>query len=141
MKKNRIFFILITIYSLIITPIVFAKDTFGHIAAPDWLSKWGTYSDVVGPNFGLIKFLSNILRLLTVIAGLYGMFNLIMAGYGFINSSGEPEKIKQANDKIFMSLLGLVIIAASYVIAAIIGWLLFGSATAIISPNVYGPGV
>jgi len=36
-------------------------------------------------------------------------------------------------------MLGLLLIAASTVAAAVIGLIFFGSATAIISPTIYGP--
>jgi len=114
-------------------------DVFGNINPPGWLTKHGAVE--VGPGFGLINFLSNVLKLATVVAGLFGLINLILAGFDYITSSGEPEKLKNASSKIWNSLTGLIIIAASYTIAALIGWLLFGDASAIISPRIYGPGV
>jgi len=118
-----------------------ADDVVGKITPPDWLTdKWGKDSTTIGPNFGLIIFLSNVLKLLIVLAGLFGLLNLILAGWGYIGSNGEPEKIKAAQAKMLNSLLGLIIIAASFTIAAIIGWILFGDVTMIISPKIYGPG-
>jgi len=32
-----------------------------------------------------------------------------------------------------------VIMAGSFVLAALIGWLIFGDATAILNPKIYGP--
>lgn len=119
---------------------VFAQDEsiIGKITLPEWVEKHG--STEVDANFGLIKFLNNILLLLVLIAGLYGFFNLINAGLDYIYSSGDPEKIKKANSKITNSLLGLVIIAISFTLAAIMGWLLFGDATIILKPKITGVG-
>jgi len=56
------------------------------------------------------------------------------------SSAGNPEKTSGALARINMSLIGLVIIAGANIIAAIIGQVLFGSWTAIINPQIYGPG-
>lgn len=121
---------------------VFAQpDVIGQVKPPDWLEAHGDVGVGQGGTFGLISFLNNALRLATVIAGLYGMLNLVLAGYGFISGGGNPENIQNAQDKIWKTLIGLVLIAASYTLAAIIGWLLFGDASIIIRPKVYGPGL
>lgn len=92
-----------------------------------------------GKVFGLIVFLNNIIRLLFVLAGLYAFFNLILAGLGFISAGGDPKNISSAWAKIWQSLLGLLIIVGSFVLAAIFGQILFGNAGAILSPQLYGP--
>ena len=88
---------------------------------------------------GLIPFLNNILRLLIVIGGLYAFFQLVLAGYGFISAGEDPKKMAAAWQKIWQSMLGLLFILGSFVLAAIFGWLLFGDATAILKPKLYGP--
>lgn len=89
---------------------------------------------------GLPAFLSNIFKTLAIAGGLFALFNIITAGIEFISSQGDPKSVEAAQNKIFMSLIGLVIIAASFSLAAITGKLLFGSYSAIISPVLYGPG-
>ena len=116
------------------------NNIIGEIKPPSWLEKWGKDSIEVGPNFGLIVFFNNALKLLTVVAGLFALVNLLLAGLGIISASGEPEKLKTAQAKIWNSLTGLIIIAASFTISAILGWILFGDAGMIINPKIYGPG-
>ncbi|MBP8591025.1 hypothetical protein KBI33_00965 [Candidatus Shapirobacteria bacterium] len=89
---------------------------------------------------GLGSFLNNILKLVTTVAGLFALFNFIMAGYGYMSANGDEKKIQQAWAKIWQSLLGLVIVAASFLIAALAGWILFKDPTFIINPKIYGPG-
>jgi len=142
--KNKIaqliYFLLFIFRSLFFTPLAYAKgeDVIGEISPPEWIKKHGSVE--VEANFGLINFISNILRLVTVVAGLFTVFNLLLAGISHISASGEPEKVKNAMDKIWNSLIGLIIIAASYTIAALLGWIIFGDASAIISPKIWGPG-
>ena len=139
--KNLFIYFLITVYCLLFTPFLYAQESIiGEIKPPGWLEKHGSVEVGGERGFGLINFFSNILKLMTVVAGLFAAVNLIFAGLGFISASGEPEKLKSANQKIWNSLIGLVIIAASFTIAAIVGWIFFGDATMIISPKIYGPG-
>lgn len=108
-------------------------EIIGKVTPPPGVAKYGPY------NVGLIQFLNNILRLLIVIAGLYVLLNLILAGFSFISAGGDPKNVEKAWAKIWQSLVGLLIIAGSFVLAAIFGWLLFGDATAILRPKIYGP--
>jgi len=89
---------------------------------------------------GLIAFLNNVVRLLIVVGGLFAFFNLILAGYGFLSAGDDPKKMAAAWAKIWQSMMGLLFIVGSFVLAAIFGWLLFGDATAILNPKIYGPG-
>lgn len=88
---------------------------------------------------GLLQFLNNIIKLLIVIAGLYAFINLILAGYQFMSAGGEPKEVEKAWAKIWQSLIGLLIIAGSFLLAAIFGWLLFKDPTAILVPKIYTP--
>jgi len=75
---------------------------------------------------------------MVTVAGIYAFFNIIIAGYGFLGAGGDAKKIQQAWDKIWQSALGLVIVAGSFVLAAILGWLIFKDPTAILKPKIYG---
>src|SRR3990167_9213385 len=85
---------------------------------------------------GLILILGNFIRLLIVAAGLYTLWNFIMAGYGFLGAAGEPKNIAKAWEKIWQSVLGLTIVAGSFVLAALFGYLIFNDPTALISPKI-----
>jgi hypothetical protein len=115
---------------------------FGTIQNPFERLNIGPYAGEIGSEqgFGLIVFLNNILKLVVVIAGLFAFFNLIIAGYQFMVAMGDPKGITSAWNKIWQSLIGLILVAGSFVLAAIFGWLLFGDATAILQPKIYGPG-
>ena len=119
-----------------------SNSVFGEIKLPAPLrgKGYGTYTGEEGVG-GLIGFISNILKVATIAAGLFTVINLITAGYGFLTAGGNPENIAKASSKIWMSLIGLIIIVSSYTLAAIFGWILFGDATAILKPKIYGPGI
>ena len=108
------------------------SSVIGDINLPDFFE----YGEVEG---GLGNFLNNILMLITTVAGLFALFNFIMAGYGYMSANGDKEKIQQAWAKIWQSLLGLGIVAAAFLIAALVGWIFFKDPTFIINPKIYGP--
>ena len=111
-------------------------DIFGPIEPPDAIKKFSPTGD---PS-GLITLFNNLLRLLIIGGGIYALINFIMAGYSFMNAGNDPKKIDLAWAKIWQSMVGLLIIAVSFVLAALIGKLLFGDAKALFEIKIYGPG-
>ena len=108
------------------------SSVIGDIDLPDFFK----YGEVGG---GLGNFLNNVLMLITTVAGLFALFNFIMAGYGYMSANGDEKKVQQAWAKIWQSLLGLGIVATSFIIAALVGWIFFKDPTFIINPKIYGP--
>lgn len=109
-------------------------DPFGSIKQPEFITRYGGLEEQ-----GLIKFFNNILRLLIAGAGLFAFLNIIIAGYQYMSAGGDPKGVSNATNRIWQSLLGLLLIVGSFVLAAIFGYLLFGDATAILQPKIYGP--
>lgn len=86
---------------------------------------------------GLFLILNALIKFTIVIAGLYTFWNLIAAGYMFMNAGSEAKNITKAWDKIWQSLVGLLIIAGSFVLAAIFGYLIFRDPTILLSPRIF----
>lgn len=105
---------------------------FGQVNPPPGVVKWAAAG-------GLIGFLSAILKTLIVFGGIWTLLNIILAGYKFLGAAGKPDEISQAWAKIWQSLLGLLFIAGAFVLAAIIGQIIFGDPTAILKPKVFAP--
>lgn len=112
-----------------------ANSFFGLINPPPGVKEYGQGDFQIG----LVKFANNLLKLIIGAAGLFAFFNIIIAGYTFLGAGGDPKKIEQAWAKIWQSLLGLLFVAGSFVLAGIFGWLIFGDARAILIPKIYGP--
>lgn len=89
---------------------------------------------------GLPSFISNVITIIFVAAGLYAFFNLMIAGFSYITAGGDEKKIQSAVTSINMSLVGLIIMVAAAAVTGIVSFLLFGNATAILSPSIKGPG-
>jgi hypothetical protein len=111
----------------------------GKITPPPFIEKYGDLSSSSEGPGGLIKFLNNLIRLLIVVGGIWAFINLILAGYGFLSAGDDPKKMEAAWAKIWQSLIGLLFILGSFILASLFGWLLFGDAGAILNPKIYVP--
>lgn len=114
-------------------PIDVDDSIFGVIEAPTGVDKLNAQSE---SGIGLILFVSNIIKLITIIAGVWTMFNFIFAGFNYVTDNGKSGSMEKIGEKLTMSVIGLAIIVASYTIAAVIGLILFGDATFIINPQI-----
>ena len=85
----------------------------------------------------IIDFLSLLLRIFTIISGLWFMFNIIVGGYLFITSSTDSGTMAKFKESLYFSLIGLFVIATAYLIAALVGSIFFGDAGFIIRPTLY----
>ncbi len=89
---------------------------------------------------GVAFFISNIVRLLTIIAGIWMLLNFVLAGLQFISAQGNDEQVKNAWNKIFNSMIGMVIIIVAYTLTALLSYIMFGDPTFILNPTLTGPG-
>lgn len=80
--------------------------------------------------------ISAFVRFIVVIGGVFSLWQFLTGGLAFITSSGDKGKLTEAQHKIQMSLVGLVIIAASFIIIAIVSKVLFGEFDAILVPKL-----
>lgn len=113
---------------------------FGTIENPlgsDAFPQAANYASVES-GFGLL--LTNIVRLVTIAAGLWSFANMLVAGFIYITANAEAEKLAMAWAKIWQSLIGLIVIVGAFALTGIISKLLFGSYTTILNPVIYGPG-
>lgn len=109
-------------------------NPFGQVAPPTPLQGFSG-----GTLAGIPILLNIILRTLVVIAGLFAVFNIVLAGYGYLSAEGDPKKISDAGSKIYQSIIGLVVAAGSFVLAAVIGQILFGDPDAILQLRYFTP--
>jgi hypothetical protein len=107
---------------------------FGSVSRPPGISRWGGFQEG-GPT----AFVTAILRTAIIGAGLFALINFILAGYSFLSAGGDANKIAAAWAKIWQSVLGLAIAVGSFVLAAIVGQLLFGDYYRLLRISIYGP--
>src|SRR3989344_511129 len=88
---------------------------------------------------GIGNLIGAVLRILALVSGIWALFNFIIAGYQFMQAGGDSKAVSAAWARIWQSLVGIVVVAASFLFAAIIGQLFFGDATAILKPVLVTP--
>ena len=90
---------------------------------------------------GLIVILSNLSKLIIVIAGIYTLLNIILAGIGFMGAGGDPKVMQRSQERIYRSIMGLIVVAGSYIIAGVVGYIIFGQEhwNLLISPIIFSP--
>lgn len=79
-------------------------------------------------------FLTVIIRFIIVVAGIYALWQFLTGGFGYITSSGDKAKIQESTQKIMMAIMGLFVIGISFILAAVVGRLLFGKEFDILQP-------
>ncbi len=81
-------------------------------------------------------FISMVIITMVVVAGLFTLWQIISGGFDFITSGGDKTKIASAGQKITLAITGLAIIAGSFIIISLAGWILFGNPGAFLHPII-----
>lgn len=110
-----------------------SNPVFGTVSPPDALDRFGTVDTGIG---ALLSILTGVLMMG---AGIYALFNFILAGYGFMSADNDPGKIQTAWAKIYQTIIGLAFTGGAFVLASIVGKLLFNDWNALTSPVIPTP--
>lgn len=119
------------------TPNSDVESVFGTIQAPEAVQRYGL---IGGSGAGPTGFISNIIVLITIIAGIWALFNIISAGVSVITSDGDSKKVGEMASKITNTFIGLLIMVAAPLLTALIGLFFFGDAGYFLNPTILGPG-
>lgn len=114
-----------------------ANEIFGTIEAPEPVKN--TYGVLGGGGAGLTGLVSDLIILLTILGGIWALFNIVIGGFTLITSDGDSKKLSELGGKITMTVIGLILMVGAPLIAAIIGFLVFGDATILLQPTLTGP--
>lgn len=112
------------------------KNFFGNPSPPPGLAEYENVAIAPSP---LILFFSNIYRLAVFGIFIYAIINLLISAIQYIGSSGNPETLKQASGRIWISFLGLIIVAVALLLAAVIGIVFFHDARFLLNPAIPDP--
>lgn len=108
-----------------------AQNPFGTIAPPSPLAKYGS-----DPGTAIGTLIQYAVWILIAGAGIYALFNFILAGYAFMSAGDDPKKVAGAWAKIWQTALGLAFAAGAFVLAGIFGKLIFDDASFILNPSI-----
>ena len=100
----------------------------------DWIGNVSPPFGGGGYASGLTPFINGVLWLVFLFFGLYALYMFVLAAYTFINSQGDPKNVEKAQKMITYSVIGLVLLVTSFMFAAIIGQVFFGSWDFVLDP-------
>ncbi len=106
-------------------------NPFGTMVPPSPLTGYDSE-----PGLAIGKLIQYAIWILIIAAGVYALFNFILAGYAFMSAGDDPKKVAGAWSKIWQTALGLALSAGAFVLAALFGQLIFGDATYILNPKI-----
>lgn len=112
MKNKKIWIFIILAIGLIVGGLILFR------AEPS-LAQWDQWRQYIPEGLSTKKTLANyiqdIINAALLLAGVVAVVYLIIGGYRYITASGNAEAIAEAKTTIMNSIIGLVIIFASYV--------------------------
>lgn len=88
---------------------------------------------------GLVIIFTILLKTGIILAGVYALFNFLIAGYSFMSAGGDSKAVGKAWEKIWQSMMGLLVAAGCLILGGITSYLIFGDATFIVSPRLFRP--
>lgn len=121
---KKIVFIFSMLVGIVFSRTFVLEQTFAQVPTPCADKIWGCVeapTNITSPQ----RLFTNTLRVIFFVGGIWAFINIITAGFQFMNAAGDPKAIQAAWGRIWQSLLGLLIIASSFVISAIVGYLIF----------------
>ncbi len=110
---------------------VAADSDFGTINPPPGVDKYNQEAEI-----GIIIFISNMIRLATIVAGIWTLINFVLAGWIYLTNSDDPDAGSKVSQQMINTVIGLVIVVLAYSIAGLIGLLVFGDASFILNPEL-----
>lgn len=117
-----------------------AADIIGKVEPPEGVRQYNKMVGGSGPEaIGIFIFISNMIKVATVVAGLIVFYNFLMAGFNYITADGDANSMKKVMEEIKMSVIGIILIVTAYAITAVISLALFGDANFILNPTIQGP--
>lgn len=84
----------------------------------------GIVPDLTNPAKPAENLISQIIGILTIVAVIFFIFQIIFAGYAMISSQGDPKKIEVGHSRLTNGILGLTIVVVALGVGVFIASLL-----------------
>jgi hypothetical protein len=94
----------------------FISGAPSFVLAQGYFSKIGLTLNEPFDGLDLMSVIGRIIQIAFALAGLVATFYLIMGGYNYITSGGDPEAAEGAKVMITNAIIGMVVILVSYLI-------------------------
>lgn len=105
------------------------NNPLGTVKSPTQIAKFGA-----DPGTALGNLLQLTLTVLIVAGGVYALFNFVLAGYAFLSAGDNPKGMEAAWAKIYQTIIGLVFLVGAFLMAGVIGLIVYGNSGALLNP-------
>lgn len=89
---------------------------------------WGNIAelgrDVTAAAKAFTTIISNIIGVMTIVAGIWFMFQFIIGGFNWLTAGGNREAISAAQSRLTNAFIGLIVVVGAYALIYLIGELL-----------------
>lgn len=68
--------------------------------------------------------ISNVIGIMTIIAGIWFIFSFIIGAFGYLTAGGDKGKMEEAGKKLTQAVVGLVIVVSAYALMSLLGSIL-----------------
>ncbi|MBP7842964.1 hypothetical protein KA017_03085 [Candidatus Woesebacteria bacterium] len=92
-------------------------------------------SDVDG-GIGIVLFISNMIRFVIILGGIWALINIILAAFLYLTGGGKADTHSKVSSKFTMSVIGLLLMIVAYTVAALIGLIFYDNPEFILSPKI-----
>lgn len=90
----------------------------GSLKGPGTLGNPGS---AIGATALFIAFIQGVIGLLTIIAGIWFLFNIFFGAIGIIGAGGDAKKMEGARAKLTTGIIGIVVVISAIFIVDFIG--------------------
>jgi hypothetical protein len=96
------------------------QNAFGKINPPAPASNYTSGNGAQG----LSAFVTNLINLIFIVGALVFVFMLVWGAFQWMTSGGEKEKVAEARKRITYAIIGMVLMAVTFLLLSILGKLL-----------------
>ena len=99
-------------------------EPLGTIGEGEGLGPWSNIDKIDklnNPGIILADIISMTIGVMTLGAGIWFLFQVIIAGYNYLSAGGDRERFVAAGRKLTNSMIGLAIVIAAYALIALLG--------------------
>lgn len=80
-----------------------------------------TQNATVDPLSNLEAIISNSIGFITVLAGMFFLYQFVTAAFSMVTAGGDTGKLNSARDRMLHGVLGMIMVVASYSIVGLLG--------------------
>ena len=112
----------------------------GGIAPPEGIARFNGQAILGGGgstnSIGIFYFITLGLRLFFIISGLLIFGNFLYSGYIYIVQAGDTKAHGEVKDRLTYSAIGLVVMVSAFILAGLVGAIVFGDPGFILKPEI-----